>query len=385
MALGLYVHVPFCASRCAYCDFYSTTQSAKHHVEFAEKVCCELQERCAEAKGRKVSSVYFGGGTPSQLHPDFLAKILTTISSCYVLQSDVEITLEANPDDITPDWIDHIIKLGVNRVSLGIQSFHDERLRLIRRRHTAKEAADAVYMLRDKGINNISIDLIYALPGQTFAEWKQDIQQALSLPVTHLSAYALSYEPSTLLYSWLKSGQIRMTAEALQESMYKYLCKAIRRAGWHHYELSNFCLPGFHSRHNSIYWQSIPYIGVGPGAHSYDGCHSRRSNLPDLKAYLHSKEIPFHIEQLTEENMIDEMLLTHLRTSKGLNLQDVSHRWGSAVVLRLLRAVAPFLRNTCKTKATLQILHAGVRVAPHALFISDALILQVSMRMERLR
>lgn len=340
----LYLHIPFCQSRCIYCDFYSTTQTPRVRSEFVDALCRELEARVGEMEGREVPTVYFGGGTPSQLGFDEIAQIMQTIRRHYRLAPEAELTFEANPDDITPELVAELRRLGFNRVSLGVQSFDDELLSLIRRRHSAVGAVRAVEMLVAGGLTNVSIDLIYGLPGQTLEGFRQDLVQAFSLPIKHLSSYALSVEEGTVLSCKVKSGELQLADEELSLGAYNALIDAAAAAGFEHYEISNFCLPGFHSRHNSAYWDGTPYLGLGPGAHSFDS-RDRRFNLPDLKAYIASPGFPPHeLERLTDEERFNELVFTALRTHRGLLLRAVEASYGTAVVSRLLCEAEPHLK-----------------------------------------
>lgn len=319
---GLYIHVPFCKGRCIYCDFYSTTEGAEWKSRYVSALLQEIRHRKDELPLARVHSIYIGGGTPSQLPPDMLAVILKELYILFPVDSDAEVTVEANPDDVTPDWLSVLRHTPVNRLSMGVQTFDDGLLRLLQRRHTSAQAIRAVEQAHAHGINNVSIDLIYGLPGQTMAQWQNDVCRGLSLDVQHLSAYALSYEEGTPLARMLVRGDVDETDEELSLRMYEYLMDATREAGFMHYEISNFSLPGRQSRHNSAYWQGIPYLGMGPGAHSYDGLRTRRWNLSDLRAYVTAPPgiPPYQTEVLTDDELYDELVMTRLRTCDGLSL-----------------------------------------------------------------
>ena len=237
-----------------------------------------------------------------------------------------EATLEANPEDLTPGYLQALSALGFfNRISIGVQSFSDGDLHLLNRRHSANQAVEAVMNAHAAGFDNISIDLIYGLPGQTLEDWQRDVEQALSLDIKHLSAYALSFEEGTKLDRMLQQGLVEETEEELSRKMYNYLMKATSEANFLHYEISNFALPGFHSRHNSSYWEGKPYLGLGAGAHSYDGQRSRRANLPDIKAYIAAKDdVPNETELLTDEALYNEFIMTRKRKKKGIPLNELS-------------------------------------------------------------
>lgn len=339
----IYVHVPFCVSRCVYCDFYSTTKGAEAKQQYVEAACGELNARVNYLPTRHIKSIYFGGGTPSTLSTTQLRDILLCIIQNYDVSPKAEITIEANPDDMTDDWVKGIAGLGFNRVSLGVQSFNNETLRKLNRRHTAEQAQKAVLLLHDNGIFNISIDLIYGLPGQTLEQFCADLDTAFTLPIRHLSSYALSVEDGTVLARKINSGEWRNADEALYISAFDALMNKAAAYGFEHYEISNFAQKGYASQHNSGYWDGTPYLGIGPGAHSFDGTN-RRYNLPNLQSYLQSNGQPsFNIEELTREERFDELVFTALRTKRGLSLRKVIDRYGQKWLNYLLTAAQPHL------------------------------------------
>lgn len=363
MTTGIYVHVPFCRSRCVYCDFFSTIRE-EMAASYVEALCREITARRHELPHAHVRTIYFGGGTPSLLSPALLRQVLETIYEHYDVDADAEVTLEMNPDDwpftVSPckgedvsaarddSDLTALLHQGTagkgrfNRVSLGIQSFDDALLRLVHRRHDAATAIQVVRALQHEGIDNISIDLIYGLPGQTMTQWERDLDTAFSLGVQHLSAYALSYESGTLLTRWRDEGLVREVTDEQSVKMYERLCQRAREVGFEHYEISNFARPGFHSRHNSSYWQGLPYLGFGPGAHSYDGLRTRRANRPTLDDYLRGP-IPYDLEVLTDDELYDEAIMCGLRTSRGIALHDIEHRFGPDRLLDLMHMAEPHL------------------------------------------
>ena len=312
---GIYIHIPFCKTRCAYCDFYSTTQTSLRE-RYIQALCRELELRNGYLQGHPVHTVYFGGGTPSQLRPTDLERIFGPLYKVYGLEQCTEITLEANPDDLTDDYVAALARLPFNRVSMGIQTFHDPTLRLLNRRHTAAQAVAAVNRLRRAGIRNISIDLIYGLPGETQERWEADLRQALSLDVEHISAYLLTYEEGTPLYRMKQQGQVQEADEDSCLCFFTTLMDTLAANGYEHYEISNFCKPGFHSRHNSSYWQGTPYLGCGPSAHSYNG-QTRSWNTPSIDRYLagiDSGQPASDTERLSLHTRYNEYIMTRLRT-----------------------------------------------------------------------
>ena len=271
---GLYIHIPFCKSKCLYCDFYSRCGGDNLLVDYTAALIKEMQTRKMELK-QAVSSTYIGGGTPSLMPVNLLKQIVDAINENFTLSSDVEFTIEVNPDDITDEYCEAISSLGINRVSMGVQSFVDNELKRIGRRHTAQDAERAFRILR-KYFRNISIDLIFALPDQTLKSWNETIDKAIKLKPEHISAYALMYEEGTVLTKMRDIGKLKPTDDNIYADMYNMLASLMHEAGYGHYEISNFSLPGYESRHNSSYWQSQPYLGLGPAAHSYDGDKIRR-------------------------------------------------------------------------------------------------------------
>jgi oxygen-independent coproporphyrinogen-3 oxidase len=280
-----------------------------------------MQLRREEINTSRVPSLYIGGGTPSQLPSLLLVEVFRAICDNFALSEDAEVTIEANPDDVTPEWLSALSQTPVNRISMGVQTFSDSLLRFLNRRHTSRQAIEAVRLCQDAGYSNISLDLIYGLPGQTLKDWKSDVKQLLSLDVPHLSAYALSYEEGTVLSKMLQEGCVNEASDELSWQMYEYLMDETAVTGMQHYEISNFAMPGMHSRHNSSYWDGSPYLGLGPGAHSYDGGRIRRSNNTSLKEYVQATtDVPHQEEILTPEELYDEVVMTRLRTASGLPL-----------------------------------------------------------------
>lgn len=336
---GLYIHVPFCEKRCVYCSFYSTVHGKEERDAFVRTLTKELAFR---HNGAPISTLYFGGGTPSQLDDEEMESIFSAIHRHCVLSPLAEITFEANPDDISQQKVVHLRQLGVNRISLGVQSFDDRRLSFLNRRHTAQQALDAIDLLRAEGVENISIDLIFGLPGQQLADWNKELAQAFELPITHLSAYSLMYEKGTPLHYARERGAVKECDEETSLSMFQMLCTSAQCAGFEQYEISNFARPGYRSRHNSSYWHGIPYLGLGPGAHSYDGKNCRRVNDYSLRRYMEAgraktfADVPHTLEKLSADECYDELICTRLRTCEGLSLQEVPASRRSAL-LRMAR------------------------------------------------
>ncbi|MDO4948856.1 MAG: radical SAM family heme chaperone HemW [Bacteroidales bacterium] len=362
---GIYIHIPFCAKRCVYCDFYSTTR-AEQKKAYVDAVCRELAERRGYLHSAVVETVYFGGGTPSQLSAHDLECILTHIFGNYNVSADCEITMEANPDDLDDAYVQQLRRLPFNRLSMGIQTFHDPTLHLLQRRHSAKEAAEAYVRCREAGFANISIDLMYGLPGQTLELWREDVARAIDLHPQHISSYALTYEDGTALWKLRQAGKVREADEETSRAMYTLLVDELRQAGYQHYEISNFCMPSFHSRHNTSYWQGTPYLGVGAGAHSYDGS-SRQWNKPDLDAYLASR--PFYREELDLPTRYNEFVMTRLRTVWGFSLQQLLHIFGSTLHDYCLHEAQPHIE-----RQLLEIVGDTIRLTPQGVFVSDGIM-----------
>lgn len=320
---GLYIHIPFCKSRCIYCGFFSTTMLDLRQ-QYVDALCQEMKMRCQGAEN--ISTIYLGGGTPSQLTTDQLRQILHRAYKYNKVEKDAEVTIEVNPDDVTERFANDLTQLPVNRISMGVQTFDDKRLRFLHRRHTAEQVTTAVDRLRAAGIKNISIDLMYGFPGETIADCEADIAKALSLQVEHISTYCLMIEEDTQLQQMLQQGNITETEEELERQMYETIINRLEDGGYEQYELSNFARPGFHSRHNSSYWDGTPYIGIGAAAHSYD-IESRSWNIADIKQYIqgmaNSQRI-YEEERLDSDTRYNDAITVALRTSRGLDLQALS-------------------------------------------------------------
>ena len=370
---GIYIHIPFCESRCAYCDFYSTTL-LRHREAYIETVCRELQSRLHELAGKQIKTIYFGGGTPSTLTIEELERVFRCIADLKATDDmgNIEITLEANPDDLTETYVQGLRTLPINRISIGLQSFHDRTLRLVGRRHTAAEAIGAVRRCQGMGLTNISIDLIYGLPGETLEDWSHSLDQAIALDVPHISAYHLTYEEGTRLWRMKEQGIVTPIDEEQSIAAFNMLRSKLLAAGYQHYEISNFALPDFHSRHNSSYWQGTRYIGIGPGAHSYDGTN-RRWNLSSLTDYIATppgEDVPHEVEHLSTEERYDERIITELRTARGIDLTGLLADFGERYHAHCLRCATPYMNRG-------QLIHTAdnyLHLTPESIFISDAVM-----------
>jgi oxygen-independent coproporphyrinogen-3 oxidase len=329
VAEGIYIHVPFCRQACRYCDFYFTVNQTKED-EFIKALLKELSERAAEFQGNEMGSLYLGGGTPSRLTTGNLKKVMERARALYSLADGAEVTIECNPDDLDPGMIEQLKTLGFNRISIGIQSFREEDLQLMRRSHGASRAQQAVEDAFAAGFENITVDLIYGIPGQTEKDWRNNLDRVLTLPVSHLSAYHLTFEPGTIFDHWRKKGRLKAVDEELSVRMYEVLRKYMVEAGFEHYEISNFSKEGKKSRHNLLYWSGEPYMGFGPSAHSYNG--TRRSwNVSSLDKYIesiHSGESLAGSELLSVKDQYHDYLLTFLRTIEGVDPERILERFG---------------------------------------------------------
>lgn len=312
---GIYIHIPFCKSRCIYCAFYSTT-GLEQRQRYVDALCKEWAMRKGEIT-EPVKTIYMGGGTPSQLTTQQLRQLMEVMPI-----GAEEVTIEMNPDDVDSEIAESLAAMGINRVSMGAQTFDDERLRFLHRRHKAKQVENAVSTLRKAGIRNISIDLMYGFPDETLEDWRKDIEEALRLDVEHLSAYCLMVEEGTMLQ---RMG-CNSADEETERSMYEMLTDMLKSAGYEHYEISNFARPGFRSQHNSSYWHDIPYIGLGAAAHSYDG-KSRQWNISNINKYMSTiekGEIPCEREVLDDDTRYNDRITVALRTSDGLDMNTLS-------------------------------------------------------------
>ena len=355
---GLYIHIPFCKSRCIYCGFYSTTDIAVRQ-RYVDALCKEMEARSA-MRGEVIETVYLGGGTPSQLSINQLQQLFDSIKRVYSLAPDAEVTIEMNPDDVTAELAAALPQLGVNRVSMGAQTFDDKRLRFLHRRHQASQVGEAVRQLRDAGISNISIDLMYGFPDETLDDWQHDIDAALALDVEHLSAYCLMVEEGTPLQ---RMGA-KPADEELERQMYEMLIDRMTAAGYEHYELSNFARQGRRSRHNSSYWQDVPYIGLGAAAHSYDG-RRRNWNVSDIRRYMEGIEQGMEVsegEELDDDTHYNDRITVALRTCEGLALDELSEQYRNY----LLQAAARYIDD-----GLLQLEDGHLHLTRRGLFVSD--------------
>ncbi|WP_337040604.1 radical SAM family heme chaperone HemW [Emticicia sp. 17c] len=328
--MHLYLHIPFCRRACHYCDFhFSTNLTMKSTV--VEAICREIELQANYLTDKRLQTIYFGGGTPSLLNINELYDIFETIKKYYTFSDDIEITLEANPDDITKERLAILQRFDFNRLSIGIQSFNNDHLKKLNRIHDAQEAESCVKLAQDMGFQNITIDLIYAIPYENHHIWEQDLQKALSLNVPHISSYCLTIEEKTVFGKWLQINKIPPINEDFASEQFKILVDTLEGAGYEQYEISNFCRNNQYSRHNSSYWQRHEYLGVGPSAHSYNG-FSRQYNVANNPAYIKSillGQIPADYEMLSNEEKLNDYILTGLRTKWGCNLTEIEKLVGA--------------------------------------------------------
>jgi oxygen-independent coproporphyrinogen-3 oxidase len=371
---GIYIHVPFCVTRCVYCDFFSHTQARRYKEAYLSAVVEEMAMRKDYMGGETVETVYFGGGTPSILTPSDFGKVFDAIYRLFRVTEGAEITLEANPDDMTPAYVSSLRRLPFNRISMGVQSFNDEDLRFLRRRHTAMQAIEAVGICREQGYNNISIDLIYGIPGQTPDTWEANLKEALRLDTPHISAYLLTYEEGTPLYRMKEEGRIQPVDEDVSLSLFEHLTDSLTDAGYLHYEISNFAQPGRLSLHNSGYWTGKQYLGIGPSAHSYD-TQSRQWNVASLRRYTEGieKGLPdTESEHLDANTKYNEYVMTGLRTRQGISLAYIRATFGEHKYQYCRKQAQTFINSGLLNEENNQ-----YRLSKKGLFVSDNIIIHL--------
>lgn len=323
---GIYLHIPFCKQACHYCDFHFST-SLQYKSELVEALIKEIQLQKNYLGGETIDTIYLGGGTPSLLSESEISLLINTITGLHSVASDAEITLEANPDDLDKAKLHALRLTPINRFSIGIQSFFDEDLQWMNRVHRANEAESAVKRAQDMGFENITVDLIYGYPLLTDQKWKFNIDKVFELDVPHVSAYSMTVEPRTALASFIKQKKQPAMNDEQSAAQFTYLMDAMQTKGFEHYEISNFCKPGFYSRHNSNYWRGVKYLGIGPSAHSYNG-EIRQWNIANNSKYMQglgSGNIPAETEILSETDKLNEYIMTSLRTSWGLDMDKLNN------------------------------------------------------------
>jgi oxygen-independent coproporphyrinogen-3 oxidase len=364
---GIYIHIPFCRQKCYYCDFYKTVNQNLTSV-FLNALANEIVSRKIFLQNEPVETIYFGGGTPSVLTENELAEILNLLHKEFTVTSDAEITFEANPDDLNPAYLTSLLRSGITRLSIGIQSFQDEHLKKMNRRHTAKQAVNSVENAVKSGFNNISIDLIYGLPGLTSQQWKHNLNCAFQLPAEHLSAYHLTYHEGTPFYTWLKKGTLNELSENESVEQFNILLNSCLNAGFEQYEISNFARNKKYSKHNTAYWTGGKYLGLGPSAHSFNG-EKRRWNVAHVEAYcnaIENKTSYFQEEKLSEKDKFNEYILTNIRTKWGLSQGTIGERFGKNREDFFTREIEKYIQNKKVTG------HNGIfTLTREGLFVSD--------------
>lgn len=369
---GIYVHIPFCRQACTYCDFYFTTNLSGRSA-FVEAVISEAHLRKATFPHSGFATLYYGGGTPSLLSGDELVKLTTNLRDIFAPSPDAEFTVECNPDDMDAAKLQTLQQLGVNRLSLGIQSFSDRDLTLMNRSHNAASAQAAIRAAQDAGFTNLTVDLIYGIPGMSPAEWEDNIGRVIDSGVPHVSAYSLTVEERTQLSHQVKKGEVKMPPDEAAFAQYETLIQMLNAAGIEQYELSNFAKPGFRSRHNGAYWQAVPYLGLGPSAHSFDGA-SRSWNIPNHTLYakmLAAGTLPVkETETLSLQTRLNEYLMTHLRILAGISPQYMRDHFSFDIEKEEGEALSGFIRNGWMKQSTA----GNYYLTTRGLFVSDSII-----------
>ncbi len=342
---GIYIHIPFCKQACHYCDFHFST-SVKKKSQLVEMLCRELVLRKDEMDSAEIETIYFGGGTPSLLNQEELDHIFQTIFENFEVAKKPEITLEANPDDLSEEKIKMLDTSPVNRLSIGVQSFFEQDLKFMNRAHNSEEALDSL-KLAEKYFNNISIDLIYGIPGQSNDQWKENLSIALDLNIPHISSYALTVEPKTALEKFIEKGKVKPVEDEQYREQFDILVNTLTSHGFEHYEFSNYGKPGYHSQNNMAYWLGKPYLGIGPSAHSYDGTF-RKWNISNNSLYIKAIQegnLPQQTEKLSTTDSYNEYIMTRLRTKFGVSAEDIQKKFGEKYSLHFLKEIEKFLKD----------------------------------------
>lgn len=367
---GIYIHVPFCKTRCIYCDFYTRTDISPKD-DYIEALCKEIELRKNYIGEDTVKTIYFGGGTPSQLSYDDFSKVFRTIFNLFKVDPTAEITMEANPDDLTTQYLQSLKQLPFNRLSIGIQSFNDNELKFLKRRHSAAKAKEVVMLCKSLGYDNISIDLMYGLPDQTMEIWQSNLDEAISLDIQHISSYHLIYEQGTRLFRLFKHGDVKPVDEDLSVDMFSAMIDKLSLAGFEHYEISNFAKGGLYSKHNSSYWLGEKYLGLGPAAHSFDG-QNRAWNIASTSKYIigiNQGKLEIEIEDLDANTRYNDFILTGMRTKWGVNLTELEKHFGAEMKNYCMRNVQKYINQgfVSQNDDVLKLTRTGV-------FISDGIM-----------
>ncbi|WPY98328.1 radical SAM family heme chaperone HemW [Christiangramia sp. OXR-203] len=364
---GIYIHIPFCKQACHYCDFHFST-STKKKGQLVEMLGRELELRKNEIPG-PIQTIYFGGGTPSLLSSEELESIFLNINQNFKVSDSAEITLEANPDDLSEEVLKMLNDSLINRLSIGVQSFFEADLKLMNRAHNATEALECLKLAK-RYFDNISIDLIYGIPGQSEEQWMENLEIALKLDIPHISSYALTVEPKTALETFIKKGKIQPVTDEKFRKHFDILVQKLTNAGFEHYEFSNYGKPGFHSQNNMAYWLGKPYLGIGPSAHSYDG-NTRSWNVANNSLYISALEenkIPQQQEVLSLTDSYNEYIMTRLRTKFGVNSDDIHRNFGKLYEQHFIKQSQIFLENGQIEKRD-----SGFHISEKGKFLSDGI------------
>lgn len=349
---GIYIHIPYCRQKCHYCNFFSVASRGTMPA-MVQAICHEAELRHQYTGGQATETIYFGGGTPSMLEPQLLTQLMDSLKKLFAFSAEAEITLEANPDDITPENL-HLWKtIGINRLSIGIQSFRDEDLTYLNRVHDAARAIKCLQQAQEAGFSNLTLDLIFGIPTLDDAGWISNIKKATDLGIPHISAYSLTVEPRTALDVMIRKGTAKPVDEQQSARQFELLMKLMDEKGYLHYEISNYCLPGRFARHNTAYWKGETYLGLGPSAHSYNG-QSRQWNVSSIKEYLEAinrRSIPSESEELNLEQTYNEYVMTGLRTMWGCNSGDIRHRFGPVFSGYFSENAVPWINSGCMDKS----------------------------------
>ena len=367
---GIYLHIPFCRQACRYCDFFFSV-SLRYVDDYVENLIKEIELRAGQRHRTEVETLYLGGGTPSVLSDQHLEKIVDAVHKHYTFREGAEWTIECNPDDLSPVYLKQLRNKGFNRISIGIQSFHEKDLELMRRSHTSIQAEQSVRDAAAGGFKNITMDLIYGIPGQSLREWQENIEKALALPVSHISAYHLTFEPGTVFDHWRKKGRLLPVHEEESVSQFRLLRERLPDRGFDHYEISNFALQGNMSAHNLLYWSGKSYAGFGPSAHSYDGT-DRSWNVSSLKKYMEGISAGACINEteiLSRQERYHDYLITSLRTRWGADPEYISLQFGDEIFRHFDMNSKPFLEE-----GTLWTIDGKVAIHPDRWLLTDHIL-----------
>jgi len=336
---GIYIHIPFCRQKCHYCNFHFSV-SLKNKASLLNAILKEIDLNHHYLDSKKLDTIYLGGGTPSILNPEELNKIIQKIKQYYSLNPGLEFTLEVNPDDLNPAYLDQLLEIGINRLSIGTQSFIEEELKMMNRSHTTDQASKAIQWAKNAGFEELTIDLIFGMPQSTMESWKSNLETAVDFDIPHLSCYNLTIEAKTALHHILETGKLTSVSEELMADQFLYTIDFLEKAGYEHYEISNYAKQGKYAKHNTAYWQGATYLGIGPSAHSYNG-NSRQWNIASNSKYIKSLEsgiVPYEKERLSREDIYNEYIMTGLRTQWGCEL-DAIEKMGEDLEVHFLSKI----------------------------------------------